>query len=435
MLSERSERREKVDPTRRETHDFAIAKCRPRSSRLNLSLSLSRLSLFSFSSLALHPKQNSKHWPLRLSVSLSHLQLADVGIVSWGRSAKGGYEVSNPEDLRQLPSRLDAALSTPAARLAFVSGMEAALLLPSGDDDDDGDEGAGGDENNGGGGMSAGGGRGGHYSRLMQALLPMVSRGGGSARESDDGALEQQQLGDSFIRALLTSREAQADVAASLLAALPSLGDDGGLEENGRGGDGENSNRNDENAAPSSSSSSSSGIQLQRLVLAQFRWLEDVSDPVALTEALLGALCGGLAPQLRPDVLSFLPEVAPESGHAALLDVLEGALASDAELLAPVLECADALDLPPGLRGRVAALAAARLASAPPGALAAAASGELAAMILTGGIAFSTDMMTIIEKMCNFMAPVVVYPGEGELEALAEAGARVLAGDAEILEY
>ena len=307
-------------------------------------------------------------------------KLADVGIVAWGRAAKGGYEVLSPEDLRQLPARLDAALSTPAARAAFVEGMEAALLLPSpGDEDGDGD-----DEES-----INGMGKGGH-SRLMQALLPMASRGGGGNAGSPDdddapSAPPQQQLGDSFIRALLTSREAQADVAASLLAALPSLGDDGGNEDGGGGGvggGGENGNENAENNnnqinynnSSSSSSFSSSGIQLQRLVLAQFRWLEDVSDPVALTEALLGALCGGLAPQLRPDVLSFLPEVAPEAGYSALLDALENALASDAELLAPVLECADALDLPSGLKARVAALAAARLASAPPGALAAAAS-------------------------------------------------------------
>ena len=56
------------------------------------------------------------------------------------------------------------------------------------------------------------------------------------------------------------------------------------------------------------------------------------------------------------------------------------------------------------------------------GALAAGASGKMDAIILTGGIAFSSDMMTNIEKMCNFIAPVIVYPGEGELEALADGG-------------
>jgi butyrate kinase len=69
------------------------------------------------------------------------------------------------------------------------------------------------------------------------------------------------------------------------------------------------------------------------------------------------------------------------------------------------------------------------------GALAAAASGKVDAVILTGGIAFSSSMMTNIEKMCSFIAPVVVYPGEGELEALALAGMRVLSGEATVLAY
>jgi butyrate kinase len=69
------------------------------------------------------------------------------------------------------------------------------------------------------------------------------------------------------------------------------------------------------------------------------------------------------------------------------------------------------------------------------GALATAASGKVDAVILTGGIAFSSSMMTNIEKMCSFIAPVVVYPGEGELEALALAGMRVLSGEATVLAY
>jgi butyrate kinase len=69
------------------------------------------------------------------------------------------------------------------------------------------------------------------------------------------------------------------------------------------------------------------------------------------------------------------------------------------------------------------------------GSLAVAASGKVDAIILTGGIAFSVDMMTNIEKMCNFIAPIAVYPGEDELEALALAGMRILSGEAEVLSY
>jgi butyrate kinase len=69
------------------------------------------------------------------------------------------------------------------------------------------------------------------------------------------------------------------------------------------------------------------------------------------------------------------------------------------------------------------------------GALAAAASGKVDAIILTGGMAYSTNTMTIIDNMCNFIGPVVIYPGEGELEALADAGFRVLSGETVALEY
>jgi butyrate kinase len=69
------------------------------------------------------------------------------------------------------------------------------------------------------------------------------------------------------------------------------------------------------------------------------------------------------------------------------------------------------------------------------GALAAAASGRIDSIILTGGMAYSKGMMTKIENMCNFIAPIAVYPGENELEALARAGLRVLSGEAAILEY
>ena len=37
--------------------------------------------------------------------------------------------------------------------------------------------------------------------------------------------------------------------------------------------------------------------------------------------------------------------------------------------------------------------------------------------------------------MVGFIAPVVVYPGEGELEALAASAIRVLEGEEEAKEY
>ncbi|HUW70824.1 MAG TPA: butyrate kinase [bacterium] len=60
------------------------------------------------------------------------------------------------------------------------------------------------------------------------------------------------------------------------------------------------------------------------------------------------------------------------------------------------------------------------------GGLAAAAEGKLDGIILTGGIAYGKLVQEGLKRMVGWMAPVTVYPGEGELEALAFAGARVL---------
>jgi butyrate kinase len=69
------------------------------------------------------------------------------------------------------------------------------------------------------------------------------------------------------------------------------------------------------------------------------------------------------------------------------------------------------------------------------GAAAAAAHGVVDAIVLTGGIAHSKDLTDRIAEMVSFIAPIVVYPGEGELEALALAGHMALSGETEIKEY
>jgi len=69
------------------------------------------------------------------------------------------------------------------------------------------------------------------------------------------------------------------------------------------------------------------------------------------------------------------------------------------------------------------------------GSLAAAAYGKVDGIILTGGIAFWKELTDRIAEMVSFIAPVVVYAGEGELEALALAGQMALSGEIEIKEY
>jgi butyrate kinase len=69
------------------------------------------------------------------------------------------------------------------------------------------------------------------------------------------------------------------------------------------------------------------------------------------------------------------------------------------------------------------------------GALAAVLKGKVDAIILTGGIMFNEFIVDIVKQHVEFIAPVSVYPGEDEMEALASNGIRVLRGDAEILVY
>ncbi len=69
------------------------------------------------------------------------------------------------------------------------------------------------------------------------------------------------------------------------------------------------------------------------------------------------------------------------------------------------------------------------------GAMSTVVNGKVDAIILTGGIAYGKDIVASIAERCGFIAPVVAYPGEGELEALALAGVRALSGEAEVQKY
>jgi butyrate kinase len=68
-------------------------------------------------------------------------------------------------------------------------------------------------------------------------------------------------------------------------------------------------------------------------------------------------------------------------------------------------------------------------------ALSAAVCGALDAVVLTGGLAFSRTVVEDIKRRVSFLAPVLVYPGENELEALAMGAREVLDGEAEARVY
>jgi butyrate kinase len=55
--------------------------------------------------------------------------------------------------------------------------------------------------------------------------------------------------------------------------------------------------------------------------------------------------------------------------------------------------------------------------------------GKVDAIVLTGGIAYDEKFVSWIRERVSFIAPVMIYPGEREMEALALAGLRVLRGE------
>lgn len=61
--------------------------------------------------------------------------------------------------------------------------------------------------------------------------------------------------------------------------------------------------------------------------------------------------------------------------------------------------------------------------------------GEVDAIILTGGLAYGKTFVEWIKERISFIAPVVVYPGEDEMLALAEGALRVLRGEEIAKEY
>jgi butyrate kinase len=63
------------------------------------------------------------------------------------------------------------------------------------------------------------------------------------------------------------------------------------------------------------------------------------------------------------------------------------------------------------------------------GACAAVLKGRVDGIVLTGGLAFSTEFIDRIKECIRFLGPVFVFPGENEMAALAQAGLRVMRGE------
>ncbi|MDY6786500.1 MAG: butyrate kinase, partial [candidate division WOR-3 bacterium] len=69
------------------------------------------------------------------------------------------------------------------------------------------------------------------------------------------------------------------------------------------------------------------------------------------------------------------------------------------------------------------------------GSMAAVLKGIVDRIIITGGIAYNPELTDIIEEHTRFIAPITVYPGEDEIEALVMGVLRVINNPEEVKEY
>jgi len=61
--------------------------------------------------------------------------------------------------------------------------------------------------------------------------------------------------------------------------------------------------------------------------------------------------------------------------------------------------------------------------------------GKVDAVILTGGVAHSSDFVARVQRRVEWIAPVLRYPGEDEMKALCQGALRVLRGEEEPRDY
>lgn len=69
------------------------------------------------------------------------------------------------------------------------------------------------------------------------------------------------------------------------------------------------------------------------------------------------------------------------------------------------------------------------------GSMATVLSGKVDGILIGGGIAHSKDFIAKVSEMCDWIAPITVYPGEMEMEALAAGAIRVLSGSESPKQY
>ena len=61
--------------------------------------------------------------------------------------------------------------------------------------------------------------------------------------------------------------------------------------------------------------------------------------------------------------------------------------------------------------------------------------GKVDAILLTGGIAYSDYVVNKLKERLDFLAPVITYPGENEMQAMSNNALAVLRGELKTKEY
>jgi len=69
------------------------------------------------------------------------------------------------------------------------------------------------------------------------------------------------------------------------------------------------------------------------------------------------------------------------------------------------------------------------------GAMAAVLEGDIDGILLSGGLVFNENLVEQISRRCGFLAKVYAYPGELEMEAMANGVLRVLRGEEQAKQY
>eukprot|EP01126_Amoeba_proteus_P065363 TRINITY_DN9281_c0_g1_i1.p1 TRINITY_DN9281_c0_g1~~TRINITY_DN9281_c0_g1_i1.p1 ORF type:complete len:740 (-),score=135.10 TRINITY_DN9281_c0_g1_i1:8-2227(-) len=83
---------------------------------------------------------------------------------------------------------------------------------------------------------------------------------------------------------------------------------------------------------------------IPKLILQQFRWLDKVVDSKHLCGKLIECL-GVCTPELKRDIISFLPEIIEINDHEEIVSELQGMMSSDPSFTVPILDTLTNLSL------------------------------------------------------------------------------------------